>query len=67
METETINSLLDIKEIAKFMGVNERTIYRLLNARRMPGFKLGGKWVSDREVIKKWITRQINKNYAIKN
>jgi excisionase family DNA binding protein len=63
MEREMVsNILLGIKEVAEFMGVHQRTIYRLVNDGKIPGLKLGGKWFFDREIIKQWINQQMISN-----
>ena len=56
------NNILGVKKVAEFMGVHQRTIYRLVNEGKMPGFKLGGKWVFDRKVIRQWLANEMIKN-----
>ena len=55
-------SIIDIKEVAELIGLNERTVYRLVNNRKIPGFKLGGKWVFNRQIIIQWLNEQIINN-----
>jgi len=57
-----ISKMLTIKEVAELMGVHERTIYRLANEGKMPGFKFGGTWRFDPETIKQWISQEMLKN-----
>lgn len=64
MDSVTPIRLLCIKEVALLIGSNEKYVYRLVNGRRMPGFKLGGKWVFEESMIKHWIERQMIKNYV---
>ena len=35
-------SILTIKEVADYLKVNERTVYRLAGAKKIPAFKVGG-------------------------
>ena len=43
MPTNTSESgILTIKEVAEYLKVTERTIYRLAAAKKIPGFKVGG-------------------------
>ncbi len=47
-----------IKEVADFLKVTERTIYRLAAAKKIPAFKVGGTWRFSRGDIDRWIRRQ---------
>ena len=59
MPTNTIEGgILTIKEIAEYLKVTERTIYRLAAAKQMPAFKIGGSWRFSRQDIDGWIKRQ---------
>ena len=55
-------TILNAKQVAKLLGVHERTIYRMVQEGKMPGFKFGGKWRFDAETIKHWINQQMVKN-----
>lgn len=50
--------ILTIKDLAEHLKVNERTIYRLVSARRIPAFKVGGSWRFLRTDINNWIKEQ---------
>lgn len=50
--------ILTIKEVADFLKVTERTIYRLAAARKIPAFKVGGTWRFSRADIARWIRQQ---------
>jgi excisionase family DNA binding protein len=59
MSTNTIEGgILTIKEIAGYLKVTERTIYRLAAAKQMPAFKIGGSWRFSRQDIDGWIKQQ---------
>ena len=68
MITETVSSvfnrLISVKEVADLVGSNERTIYRLAQDGKIPGFKLGGKWIFDKDMISEWLVSQMAKNYS---
>ncbi len=38
------SDILTIKDVAGYLKVNERTIYRLANKRDIPAFKVGNMW-----------------------
>lgn len=50
--------ILTIKELAEHLKVNERTIYRLASAKKIPAFKVGGSWRFSRLDIDRWISEQ---------
>jgi len=52
------DEILTIKEVAGYLKVTERTIYRLSQAKKIPSFKVGGMWRFLRVDIDRWITRQ---------
>lgn len=50
--------ILTIKEVADYLKVTERTIYRLAGAKKIPAFKVGGTWRFSRIDIDSWIKQQ---------
>jgi excisionase family DNA binding protein len=50
--------IMTIREVAEYLKVNERTIYRLLSAKKLPAFKVGGSWRFRRADIDSWIASQ---------
>lgn len=50
--------ILTIKEVAEYLKVTERTIYRLAAAKKIPAFKVGGSWRFSRADIDAWIKEQ---------
>ena len=50
--------ILTIKQVADFLKVTERTIYRLAAAKKIPAFKVGGTWRFSRADIDSWIRQQ---------
>lgn len=50
--------ILTIKQVADYLKVTERTIYRLAAAKKIPAFKVGGTWRFSRMNIDSWIKQQ---------
>ena len=50
--------ILMIKEVAEYLKVTERTIYRLTAAKKIPAFTVGGSWRFSRADIETWIKQQ---------
>ena len=50
--------IMTLREVAEYLKVNERTIYRLLSVKKLPAFKVGGSWRFRRADIDGWIASQ---------
>ena len=50
--------ILTIKQVAEYLKVTERTIYRLAAAKKIPAFKVGGTWRFSNAEITEWIQQQ---------
>jgi excisionase family DNA binding protein len=50
--------ILTIKQVAEYLKVTERTIYRLAAAKKIPAFKVGGTWRFSLADIESWIREQ---------
>lgn len=54
----TTDSVMTVKEVADYLRVNQRTVYRLAVDRKLPGFKVGTSWRFKRADIDRWIDAQ---------
>jgi len=54
VETDVIT----IRELAAYLKMAEKTLYRLAAEGTVPGFKVGGSWRFRKSEIDKWILRQ---------
>ena len=50
--------ILTLKQVADFLKVTDRTIYRLAAAKKIPAFRVGGTWRFSKAEINQWIQRQ---------
>ncbi len=50
--------ILTIREVADYLKVTERTIYRLAGGKKIPAFKVGGTWRFRKADIDGWIAAQ---------
>ena len=48
-------NILTIREVADLLKINEKTVYKLAAAAKIPGMKVGGSWRFDRATISTWI------------
>ena len=49
---------MTVRQVAAYLNVNEKTVYRLAQRRELPAFKVAGAWRFKREDIDLWIERQ---------
>lgn len=52
------DSILTVKEVAEYLKVNERTIYRLATEKKIPAFRVGASWRFRKEEVDGWIASQ---------
>jgi putative molybdopterin biosynthesis protein len=50
-----MEKLLSTREIADFLGVNEKMIYTLINAQGLPATKITGKWLFPKNLVEQWV------------
>ena len=53
--------ILTIKDVADYLKVNERTIYRLAASGELPGFKVGNSWRFKQSELEQYIAEQHNR------
>ena len=51
--------IMTTKEVAKYLGVHEMTVYRWLKKAVIPGFKIGGRWRSKKDLLDAYLTKQM--------
>lgn len=54
------DQVLTVKEVAEYLKVNERTVYRMAASGEIPGFKVGASWRFKQSEIEQWIKQQHN-------
>jgi excisionase family DNA binding protein len=53
--------IMTTKEIAKYLGVHEMTVYRWLKKGILPGFKIGGRWRSKKDLLDAYLVEKMEK------
>jgi putative molybdopterin biosynthesis protein len=54
-EVTMSEEMMNTKEVSAYLGINEKQVYALIKAGRIPGTRLTGKWVFPRKLIDEWI------------
>jgi excisionase family DNA binding protein len=50
-----MNEFLNTKDVAKYIGVNEKKVYFMAKAGKLPCTRVTGKWVFPKKLIDEWI------------
>jgi excisionase family DNA binding protein len=61
-----IQPALTVRDVAAFLSVDEKTIYRLVTKGEIPGFKVLGSWRFQRVDLEEWIELKKHESKVIK-
>lgn len=50
-----MTQMLSTKEVAKFLGINEKMVYTLIAEKGLPASKVTGKWIFPRHLVEQWV------------
>lgn len=53
------SEIMTIKEVANYLKMNERTVYKLIQAGQIPAAKLGKQWRLNKEQLNEWLGFQM--------
>jgi excisionase family DNA binding protein len=53
-------TFLTIKEVARYLRVNQYTVYRLVSQKKLPAVKIGSQWRLKRSLLEEWLKKQSN-------
>lgn len=54
------SEVLTLAEVAAYLKVNEKTIYRMVQAGKIPAFKVAGSWRFKSDELHSWIESKKN-------
>ena len=57
-----MSSLLSTRELAKYLGINEKKIYSLISEKGLPATRVTGKWLFQPHLVDRWLERHTD-NY----
>ncbi len=58
--------MLNTKEVAEYLNINEKQVYKLIQAKKIPATRITGKWTFPKQVIDAWIIKNAEENIAPK-
>jgi excisionase family DNA binding protein len=50
-----MSKILSTKDVAKFLGVNEKMVYTLVSEKGLPATKITGKWAFPKHLVEQWV------------
>ncbi len=56
-QQKPIGALMTVGEVATYLAINGRTVYRLIKEGRLPAYRVGGQWRFKVEMIDAWMQR----------
>ena len=54
------DQILTIKDVAEYLHVNDRTVYRMALDGKIPAFKVGSSWRIKKKELETWISKNHN-------
>ena len=58
MPDDPIIHTMTVRDVARHLNVDEKTVYRLVQRGELPGFKVAGTWRFRRSDLEDWIEHQ---------
>jgi len=58
--------MLNTKEVASYLKINEKQVYRLIKEKKIPATRITGKWTFPKRLIDEWIIESASENIGKK-
>jgi len=53
------------KEVAEYLSINEKQVYRLIKEKKIPATRITGKWLFPKNVIDEWVTTSARESVSV--
>jgi len=60
-ETQTAGDILTIRQLAEYLMVSEKTVYRMLDRNELPAVRVGAQWRFRKQDIDAWLTDEVRR------
>jgi excisionase family DNA binding protein len=60
-ETQTGGDILTIRQLAEYLMVSEKTVYRMLDRNELPAVRVGAQWRFRKRDIDAWLTEEVRR------
>jgi putative molybdopterin biosynthesis protein len=58
--------MLNTKELAEYLNINEKQVYKLIQDKKIPATRITGKWTFPKQLIDAWIIKCAEENVTVK-
>jgi excisionase family DNA binding protein len=65
MKKPNPTEFMSVREAARYLGINEKKLYFLANAHKIPSTRVTGKWIFPKQLIDRWIEESASSNMAV--
>src|SRR5512136_2251764 len=56
--------MLSTKEVAEYLSINEKQVYRLIKEKRIPATRITGKWLFPKGLIDEWVVNSARESVS---
>lgn len=60
-ETQVAGDILTIRQLAEYLMVSEKTVYRMLDRNELPAMRVGAQWRFRKQDIDAWLTEEVRR------
>ena len=60
-ETQAAGDILNIRQLAEYLMVSEKTVYRMLDRNELPAVRVGSQWRFRRQDIDTWLSEEVRR------
>jgi excisionase family DNA binding protein len=64
MKNAKPGEFMSVREVARYLGINEKKVYSLAKTNNIPCTRVTGKWTFPRQLIDRWIEESASRNIA---
>lgn len=64
MKKTGVTDFMSVREVARYLGINEKKVYFLAKANKIPSTRVTGKWLFPKQLIDRWIEESASRNMA---
>jgi len=58
--------MMNTKEVAEYLNINEKQVYKLIQEKKIPATRITGKWTFPRQLLDAWIIKNAEENISSK-
>ena len=55
LATQDAPRFMNVRQVARYLQLNEKKVYALVNEGRIPATRLTGKWLFPRDLVDQWL------------